>query len=178
MNVPGWEDISHPRQCDEKMSSRKCIIAFILFAKACVMPRLCRTRAQLNACSTHRFAFLPNHWHSEDRMNRFLSFFKRRPTVSTLTSFFSTNSPRLAVVPQSNMSPVNALSHLPSSASRESYGNFDLVERVKLAGFDITVSSWLSRITGIKVVHLDYEGERTTAACLPLLACASCSLCQ
>src|ERR1700741_3044910 len=103
-------------------------------------------------------------------MNRFLSFFKRRPTVSTLTSFFSTNSPRRAVVPQSNMSPFNALPHPPSSsAPRESYGNFDLVERVKLAGFDITVSSWLSRITGLKVVHLDYEGERTTAACLPSL---------
>jgi len=55
------------------------------------------------------------------------------------------------------MSPPIALQPPSSSASPESYGNFDLIERVKLGGFDITVSSWHSRITGLKVVHLDYE---------------------
>jgi len=62
------------------------------------------------------------------------------------------------------MSPTSALQPPSSSASPESYGNFDLIERVKLGGFDITVSSWRSKITGLKVVHLDYEGKRTTAA--------------
>lgn len=97
-------------------------------------------------------------------MNRLLSLFKRRPTMSTFTSLFSTNAPRAALAQQSNMSPTSALQPPSSSASPESYGNFDLIQRVKLGGFDITVSSWHSRITGLKVVHLDYEGKRTTAA--------------
>ncbi|KAG6877636.1 hypothetical protein C0993_005345 [Termitomyces sp. T159_Od127] len=41
----------------------------------------------------------------------------------------------------------------------ESYGNFDLVKRVKLDFTDVTVSKWRSRITGLSVVHLDYEGK-------------------
>jgi len=78
--------------------------------------------------------------------------------MPTFASLFSTNTPRVALAQQSNMSPTNALQPPSSSASPESYGNFDLIERVKLGGFDITVSSWRSRTTGLKVVHLDYEG--------------------
>ena len=48
--------------------------------------------------------------------------------------------------------------HPPSSGSRETYGNFDLIKRVKLDFTDVTVSSWRSRVTGLSVVHLDYEG--------------------
>ena len=90
--------------------------------------------------------------------------------MPTFASFFSTNTPRAALAQQSNMSPTSALQLPSSSASPESYGNFDLIERVKLGGFDITVSSWRSRTTGLKVVHLDYEGKRrtTTADLLPL----------
>jgi hypothetical protein len=79
--------------------------------------------------------------------------------MPTFTSLFSTNTPRAALAQQSNMCPTSALQPPSSSASLESYGNFDLVERVKLGGFDIMVSSWRSRITGLKVVHLDYEGK-------------------
>ncbi|RDB28821.1 hypothetical protein Hypma_015435 [Hypsizygus marmoreus] len=39
----------------------------------------------------------------------------------------------------------------------EKYGNFDLVKRVKLDFTDVVVSKWRSRITGLSVVHLDYE---------------------
>jgi len=79
--------------------------------------------------------------------------------MPTFASFFSTNTPRAALAQQSNMSPASAMQPHSSSASPESYGNFDLIERVKLGSFDITVSSWRSRITGLKVVHLDYEGK-------------------
>jgi hypothetical protein len=40
----------------------------------------------------------------------------------------------------------------------EAYGNFDLVKRVKLDYTDVVVSRWQSRVTGLTVVHLDYEG--------------------
>ncbi|GJE87608.1 Zn-dependent peptidase M16-like protein [Phanerochaete sordida] len=37
------------------------------------------------------------------------------------------------------------------------YGNFDLVTRAKLDYADILVSKWKSRVTGLSVVHLDYN---------------------
>jgi hypothetical protein len=40
----------------------------------------------------------------------------------------------------------------------KAYGNFDLVKRVKLDYTDVVVSRWQSRVTGLTVVHLDYEG--------------------
>jgi hypothetical protein len=43
----------------------------------------------------------------------------------------------------------------------ENFGNFDLVRRFKLAFTDVTVSKWRSRITGLTIVHLDYEGQQT-----------------
>ncbi|KIL70742.1 hypothetical protein M378DRAFT_6664 [Amanita muscaria Koide BX008] len=39
----------------------------------------------------------------------------------------------------------------------ENYGNFDLLQRVKLDFTDVTVSKWRSRVTGLSVVHLDYD---------------------
>ncbi|KAK7058884.1 hypothetical protein VNI00_001508 [Paramarasmius palmivorus] len=44
-----------------------------------------------------------------------------------------------------------------SSSPSESFQNFDLIKRVKLAFTDVTVSKWKSRVTGLSVVHLDYE---------------------
>jgi hypothetical protein len=41
---------------------------------------------------------------------------------------------------------------------RSSFGNFDLVRKVKLDYTDVTISKWRSRTTGLSVVHLDYEG--------------------
>ncbi|KAF9460806.1 Metalloenzyme, LuxS/M16 peptidase-like protein [Collybia nuda] len=41
--------------------------------------------------------------------------------------------------------------------TREKYGNFDLVKQIKLDFTDVVVSKWRSRVTGLSVVHLDYE---------------------
>ncbi|KAG6888680.1 hypothetical protein C0995_006670 [Termitomyces sp. Mi166 len=46
-----------------------------------------------------------------------------------------------------------------SATIPESFGNFDLLKRVKLDFTDVTVSKWRSRTTGLSVVHLDYEGK-------------------
>lgn len=46
-----------------------------------------------------------------------------------------------------------------TSTIPENYGNFDLVKQVKLDFTDVTVSKWRSRVTGLTVIHLDYEGN-------------------
>lgn len=40
----------------------------------------------------------------------------------------------------------------------ESFGNYDLIKRVKLDFTDVIISKWQSRVTGLTVIHLDYEG--------------------
>lgn len=40
----------------------------------------------------------------------------------------------------------------------ERFGNFDLIKKVKLDFTDVVVSKWKSRVTGLNVIHLDYEG--------------------
>lgn len=42
--------------------------------------------------------------------------------------------------------------------SDASYGNFDLIKRVPVDKTKIVVSKWRSRVTGLSVVHIDYEG--------------------
>lgn len=39
-----------------------------------------------------------------------------------------------------------------------SFGNFDLVKRFQLDYTDVLVSKWRSRVSGLTLVHLDYEG--------------------
>jgi len=53
-----------------------------------------------------------------------------------------------------SISQTSAMSDAP-----ETYGNFDLIKRVKLDFTDVVVSKWRSRTTGLSVVHLDYEGK-------------------
>lgn len=43
-------------------------------------------------------------------------------------------------------------------APESSFGNFDLVKRHDLDFSDVSVSKWRSRISGLTVIHLDYEG--------------------
>lgn len=40
-----------------------------------------------------------------------------------------------------------------------SYGNFDLVKKIKLDFTEVEVSKWRSNVTGLTVVHIDYEGK-------------------
>ncbi len=133
----------------------------MLCLECCVFVARLGNAVPYNAVTIHkRIAFpSPTQWHIRLRMNRLLSFFKGRLSRPTSSSFFSTNSSRLAQALQPDMA--QALHH-PSSS--ETFGNFDLINRVELGLSEITVSSWRSRVTGLNVVHLDYEGERFTAA--------------
>ncbi|EJD03900.1 uncharacterized protein FOMMEDRAFT_19228 [Fomitiporia mediterranea MF3/22] len=52
------------------------------------------------------------------------------------------------------------LKRSPSPVPRvmdKSFGNFDLVKRIKLDSTDVTVTKWRSRITGLSIVHLEYD---------------------
>jgi hypothetical protein len=62
------------------------------------------------------------------------------------------NDPPTIMPPPANGIPV-------THGVLETHGNFDLVKRVKLDFTDVTVSKWRSRVTGLSIVHLDYEGK-------------------
>jgi hypothetical protein len=40
----------------------------------------------------------------------------------------------------------------------ESFGDYNLIKRFKLDFTDVVVSKWKSSVTGLTVIHLDYEG--------------------
>jgi hypothetical protein len=81
----------------------------------------------------------------------------------TPASRFSINSPSFVL----NRDFLNRNQHCSFSQASsqptmpnasEKYGNFDLIKRIKLDFTDVVVSKWRSRVTGLSVVHLDYEG--------------------
>jgi len=82
------------------------------------------------------------------KSSSFLRPFRRPhpPSSFTLHRSFSSTFPNNATV-------------MSSASPKESFANFDLVKRVKLDFTDVTISKWKSRVTGLSVVHLDYEGE-------------------
>ncbi|KAF8640945.1 hypothetical protein AX17_000592 [Amanita inopinata Kibby_2008] len=45
----------------------------------------------------------------------------------------------------------------PTPFASEKFGNFDLHQKVELGFTDVVVSKWRSRVTGLSVVHLDYD---------------------
>jgi len=47
----------------------------------------------------------------------------------------------------------------PISTMRESFGNYNLIKRVKLDFTNVVVSKWKSSVTGLTVIHLDYQGN-------------------
>lgn len=66
------------------------------------------------------------------------------------------------------MAPFQDRSVAPDDAFM-SFGNFDLVQQVKLDYTDVVVSKWRSRVSGLTLVHLDYEGVCLWLGLLPLL---------
>jgi len=53
---------------------------------------------------------------------------------------------------------INQRMSLSLNGKPETFGNFDLVKRVELDYTDVVISKWQSRVTGLSVVHLDFEG--------------------
>lgn len=64
------------------------------------------------------------------------------------------NSPKRLAHATVKMAP--SIHEQPSA--KETFGNLDLIKRIKLGYTDVIVSKWRSRVTGLTVVHLDYEG--------------------
>lgn len=48
---------------------------------------------------------------------------------------------------------------------QQTYKNFDLVTTFKTPFADINVSKWRSRVSGLSVVHLEYDGEYSWTGC-------------
>jgi hypothetical protein len=58
---------------------------------------------------------------------------------------------------------MNATSNTEETMTRDvldvdSIGNFELLKRINLNYTDVTITKWRSKDTGLKVVHVDYEG--------------------
>ncbi|KAF9015263.1 Metalloenzyme, LuxS/M16 peptidase-like protein [Cyathus striatus] len=82
-------------------------------------------------------------------------FRTRRPISQPIISLnpqivFSSRQASTQMVSQTSSTPV-------FGTTAEGFGNFDLIRRVKLDFTDVVISKWRSRITGLTVVHLDYE---------------------
>ena len=92
------------------------------------------------------------------RLLRVQHAFQRRPVniVSALANEFCSSlrhSSALAFARRPNL-----VENARFAMSDASYGNFDLVKRVPVDKTHIVVSKWRSRVTGLSVVHIDYEG--------------------
>jgi hypothetical protein len=55
--------------------------------------------------------------------------------------------------------PQTPISQPTSMTTPQSVGNFDLVKQVDVSYTPVRVSKWRSRVTGLSVVHIDYEGD-------------------
>lgn len=52
-----------------------------------------------------------------------------------------------------------SLKHNMPPFNNTSFGNFDLLKKHPLGIRDITLYKWKSRVTGLSVLHIDYQGE-------------------
>ena len=59
---------------------------------------------------------------------------------------------------QNHAVPHTHVHSMATLTNGNAYGNFDLFHNTKLDFADITVSKWRSRVTGLSVIHLDYNG--------------------
>ena len=86
------------------------------------------------------------------------------PRPSLRSRFFSMHSSRTPSTSSKvgYAARISRSFHDSSAATpAETFGNFDLVRSFKLNYADVRVSRWRSRVTGLSVVHLDYEGTFT-----------------
>ncbi|CAE6416736.1 unnamed protein product [Rhizoctonia solani] len=76
-------------------------------------------------------------------------FWQLRPLATVATS----TSPTAQQLPHSMT--------LPTSTETFDTRNFELLQRVKLDYADVEVTKWRSKVTGLTVVHIDYDGKST-----------------
>lgn len=94
-----------------------------------------------------------------------LSFWRRRlPIFANLQTFNTLSTASIASKKflKQHSFPFHTSVQEPKASAMtqipESFGNFDLVKKLKLDFTDVFVSKWRSRCTGLTVIHLDYEG--------------------
>ncbi|CAE6446358.1 unnamed protein product [Rhizoctonia solani] len=94
----------------------------------------------------HPQSALPVHAAQSNPRSR---FWQLRPLATVATS----NSPTAQQLPNSMA--------LPTSTETFDTRNFELLQRVKLDYADVEVTKWRSKLTGLTVVHIDYDGKST-----------------
>jgi hypothetical protein len=87
------------------------------------------------------------------QQNRPICFGLRPSTISSVVCE-NISSRRAHSLAQVNTQNPKATMRQPT----ESFGNYNLIKRVKLDFTDVVVSKWKSSVTGLTVIHLDYEG--------------------
>lgn len=73
-------------------------------------------------------------------------------TASTASYMYKLPQPHI-------QDPTDHKMTLTTDVTLETFGNFDLLRRVKLDYTDVEISRWRSRVTGLNIVHLDFDGE-------------------
>lgn len=68
-------------------------------------------------------------------------------------------NPRLSVSSLIRARAASTTSTMAAADDLKAVGNFNLLQRLKLDVSDITVSQWRSSASGLRVVHLDYDGS-------------------
>jgi len=91
------------------------------------------------------------------------SLWRRLPLVQSRQARFNRNLEFRLNTSLSRWTHTALRASLPPSLATmgqptESFGNYDLIKRVKLDFTDVVVSKWKSRVTGLTVIHMDYEG--------------------
>jgi hypothetical protein len=101
------------------------------------------------------------------RIGRRVFVLSRLGASSRLSTKLS-RSPKLGGVAsfqRRNYALAHNMSPLIETHPPETFGNFDLVKRADLNLANIVASKWRSRVSGLSVVHLDYEGTSYSSEC-------------
>ena len=108
------------------------------------------------ACRTGTGAHLYSSVSStNNRMPLHLGALKRRlvDAFCLRSASLSSRIPRIHILRRSFAT--HPSTHIPMA---NSFGNFDLIRHDTIDYADLTISRWKSRVTGLTVIHLDYEG--------------------
>ena len=104
-----------------------------------------------------------------------LSFLQRWPRRFISSRQLDFRSNRLIHIPASTPQYYSTQMPMQSFSTLKSYGNFDLVKRFRLELANAEISKWRSRITGLTLVHVDYEGFHSSNCCINTILTAVCS---
>lgn len=82
-----------------------------------------------------------------------------RTAADSLRTASSSTSTMYKYPQPSIQDPIDHKMSLTPDKKSGTFGNFDLLQRVKLDYTDVEISRWQSRETGLNITHIDFDGE-------------------